>query len=83
MIEGTFKGVKSINFNPNDIKRIMSKIIMGLIILAGIGFVMAVIGALFNFSIIRVSPEAFSRACNNLALIAIALAVCFKEEAKG
>jgi hypothetical protein len=51
--------------------------------LAVLAFILAVIGAFFNLLIIRVSPEAFSRACNNLALIAIALAVCFKEEAKG
>jgi cytochrome c biogenesis factor len=61
----------------------MSNILKGIVALAVLAFILAVIGAFFNFSIIRVSPEAFSRACNNLALIAIALAVCFKEEAKG
>ena len=61
----------------------MSNILKGIVALAVLAFVLAVIGAFFNFLIIGVSPEAFSRACNNLALIAIALAVCFKEEAKG
>ena len=61
----------------------MSNILKGIVALAVLAFILAVIGTLFNFSIIRVIPEAFSRACNNLALIAIALAVCFKEEAKG
>lgn len=60
----------------------MSNILKGIVALAVLAFVLAVIGSLFNFSIFNVSPEAFSRACNNLALIAIALAVCFKEEAK-
>ena len=60
----------------------MSNILKGIVALAVLAFILAVIGALFNFSIINVSPEAFSRASNNLTLIAIALAVCFKEEAK-
>ena len=52
----------------------MSKIMIGLVILSGLGFVLAIIGALFNFNILGVSPEGFSRACSNLALIGIALA---------
>jgi hypothetical protein len=32
--------------------------------------------------LIGIGPEAYSRASNNLALIAIALAVCFKTEKK-
>lgn len=61
----------------------MSNILKGIVALAVLAFILAVIGALFNFSIIRIPPEAFSRACNNLSLIAIAMAVCFKENAKG
>ena len=58
----------------------MSKLIIGLVILSGLAFVLAVIGTLFNVNVLSVIPEAFSRACNNLALIAIALAVCIKKE---
>ena len=56
----------------------MSKVIWILTGLSALGFVLAVIGTLLNVNIIRVSPEAFSRACSNLALIAIALGVCLK-----
>ena len=58
----------------------MSKIMIGLVILSGVAFVLAVIGALFNIVVLNTAPEAFSRACSNLALIAIALAVCIKKE---
>ena len=58
----------------------MSNMMIGLIIFSGVAFVLAVIGALFNFNILSVSPEGFSRACSNLALIAIALAVCIKKK---
>ena len=61
----------------------MSKLIIGLVILSGVAFVLAVIGSFFNFDILRISPEAFSRACSNLALIAIALSVCIKKERLG
>jgi hypothetical protein len=57
----------------------MSKIITGLIVLAALAFVMAVLESLFHFYVLT-SPEGFSRACNNLALIAIALAVCCRKE---
>ena len=58
----------------------MGGLMIGLIILSAIGFALAVIGALFNLNILNVSPEGFSNASNNLALIAIALAVCLKKE---
>jgi hypothetical protein len=58
----------------------MCNIIKGLMVLAALAFVVAVLEALFNFSILGIWPVAFSRACNNLALIAIALAVCCKKE---
>jgi hypothetical protein len=58
----------------------MSKLLMGLIILSVIGLVLAAAGSFLGLNVIGVSPEAFSRASNNLALIAIALAVCFKKE---
>ena len=50
----------------------------GLIGLATLAFLLAVIGTLFTGSIFRVPPEAFSRACTNLALIGIGLSLCFK-----
>ena len=55
-------------------------ITIGLIVLAALAFVLAVLEALFNFSVLGILPGSFSRACNNLALIAIALAVCCKKE---
>ena len=61
----------------------MSKIMIGLIILAGLAFVFAVLGALFSFNILGIQAEGFSRACSNLALLAIALAVCVKGERPG
>jgi hypothetical protein len=53
---------------------------IGFIVLAALAFVLAALEALFNFSILGIGPTSFSRACNNLALIAIALAVCCKKE---
>lgn len=47
-------------------------IVKALIVLAGLGFVLAVIGVIKG-PILGVSPEGFSRGCTNLALIAIAL----------
>ena len=57
----------------------MANIMKGLIALSGLAFVLAVLSSLFNFNIMMVGPEGFSRACSNLALIAIALAVCFEK----
>ena len=53
---------------------ILSKVLIGL---AGLGFVLAVFASLLG-PIYVVSAEGFSRASNNLALIAIALSVCSK-----
>ena len=54
----------------------LTKLLVGLSALA---FVLAVIGALFGpATILGVAPEGFSRACSNLALIAIAVSICFK-----
>jgi hypothetical protein len=57
----------------------MANIMKGLIALSGLAFVLAVVSSLFHFNIMMVGPEGFSRACSNLALIAIALAVCFEK----
>jgi len=55
----------------------MSNILRALIALSCIAFILAVLGSIFTFSLIT-SPEGYSRACKNLALISIALAVCLK-----
>ena len=54
-----------------------------LIALSVLGFVLAVVGALLGRSIIGVSPEGFSRACSNLALITIALVLVFEKKSAG
>ena len=58
----------------------MANILKGLISLAALGFVFAVVGTLTGGLILGVGPESFSRACSNLALIAIALSLTFKEK---
>ncbi len=54
-----------------------------LICLSALGFVLAVIAVILGGPILGVPAEGFSRACSNLALIAIALFVCCKCEGKG
>ena len=56
----------------------MENITKGLVGLAALAFLLAVISALAGQSLI-VSPEGFSRSCNNLALIAIALMLMGKK----
>jgi hypothetical protein len=51
------------------------KVLIGLSILA---FIIAVLGSVFNFDLLGVDPEGYSRACSNIALVAIALALAFK-----
>ena len=48
-----------------------------LVALSGLMFVSA-IAAVWAGSIISIQPEGFSRACSNLALLAIAVALVFK-----
>ncbi len=50
-----------------------------LVLLAAVTFVAAVVGA-FAGTIMGVDPEGFSRACTNLALLAIAIVMVFKED---
>ena len=50
-----------------------------LVLLAAVTFVVAVIGA-WTGTIAGIGAEAFSRACTNLALLAIAIVMVFKEE---
>ena len=58
----------------------MANILKGLIYLAALGFVLAVVGTFTGSALLGVVPEAFSRACSNLALIAIALSLVYKEK---
>ncbi len=54
----------------------METIIKGLIGLAALAFLLAVIGsAVIVGPVFEIPPEAFSRACSNLALLAIAWSV--------
>lgn len=61
----------------------MANAIKALIIFSGMAFVLAVIETVFTLTIIGITAEGFSRACTNLALIAIALSVCLKGEVEG
>lgn len=62
----------------------MRNVAMILIGLSALGFVLAVITILVGRGpVVGVSAEGFSRGCSNLALIAIALAVWFKEGSQG
>ncbi len=57
----------------------MDNLAKALIVLSVIAFVLAVVATLAGGGkILGVSPEAFSRACTNLALIAIGWVICFK-----
>ena len=58
----------------------MSKVSIVLIALSALGFIVAILESIFGFNAFGVSPEGYSRACSNLALIAIALAVCIKKD---
>ena len=51
-----------------------------LIALAGLAFLLAVGTALLGMPLVGVLPEGFSRACTNLALLAIGLRLCFREQ---
>lgn len=54
-----------------------------LIALSALGFVFAVVGSLLGRSIMGIASEGFSRACTNLALIAIALLLVAKKRSAG
>ena len=58
----------------------MQNVLKGLIGLAALAFVLAVLGSLFDVSLLGTPPEAYSRASTNLALLAIAASVCLKHE---
>jgi hypothetical protein len=50
--------------------------------LAALAFVLAVVCSLTSVRILHTSPEAFSRASTNLALLAIALVLVFEETSR-
>lgn len=54
--------------------RTLAKVLVGL---AALAFLLAVVTA-FTGRLMHVHPEGFSRACSNLALLAIALLVAFE-----
>lgn len=55
----------------------MSSLAKALAVLSAVAFVLAVLTS-FTGVIAGISPEGFSRACTNLALLAIAMAFLFK-----
>ncbi len=50
-----------------------------LVVLAALTFVLAVIGA-WTGTMMGIGAEAYSRACTNLALLALGIVIVFKEE---
>ncbi|MFQ5891057.1 MAG: hypothetical protein ACE5JR_13600 [Gemmatimonadota bacterium] len=58
----------------------MENLTKALVGLSGLAFLLAVIGAVFVGPMVGVAPEGFSRACTNLALIAIALSIGYKKD---
>jgi hypothetical protein len=59
---------------PEGRMRTLAKVLVGL---AALAFLLAVVTA-FTGRLMHVYPEGFSRACSNLALLAIALVVAFE-----
>ena len=60
----------------------MSTLAKALTGFAALAFVLAVVGSFTNVRILAISPEAFSRASTNLALLAIALILTFEETSR-
>ncbi len=50
------------------------------VVLAAITFGLAVVGGAWTGAILGIGAEAYSRACTNLALLAIAVVMVFTEE---
>ena len=55
----------------------------GLVGLAALAFLLAVVDSVITGPILTIPAESFSRAANNLALLALALAVVFREHGGG
>ena len=51
----------------------MKNLVWVLALLSALSFVLAVVGALTGTWVLGVGPEGYSRACSNLALLAIVL----------
>lgn len=60
----------------------MQKIVQILIGLSILTLILGGIQVIFPISVMDIYPESFSRASSNLALIAIALSVCCKNNCK-
>jgi hypothetical protein len=58
----------------------MRTVIWILIAASALGFALAVIGSLVGWVLFGVTSEGFSRACSNLALIAIALLLAWHKK---
>ena len=56
----------------------MQNLVLPLIGLTALAFVLAVVVVLFSGPIMDVSAEGFSRACTNLALLAVAVSLASK-----
>ncbi len=54
----------------------LAKVLLGLAIL---GFVLAAVGVLTGVHVLSVSPEGYSYACTNLALLGIGFSIIFKD----
>ena len=50
--------------------------------LSAIAFIVAVIGSIFEVAFLNVSAEAYSKACTNLAVLAIGSWLCFRDQPK-
>jgi hypothetical protein len=50
------------------------------VLLAAITFLLAVVGGMWTGAILGIGAEAYSRACTNLALLAMAIVMVFQEE---
>lgn len=57
----------------------MKALLLVLVGLAALAFILAVLSSLFGFRLVGTSPEGYSRACTNLALLAIGLRMIFKD----
>jgi hypothetical protein len=55
--------------------------IWGMVGAAGLAFILAVIGSAYSSEVLGTPPEAYSRASNNLALLAIAAWLCLNGKA--
>jgi len=56
----------------------MTNLSKALVILAAVAFILAVVGSKFVGNILGTPPEAYSRACTNLALLAVGVSLAWK-----